>query len=282
MFWRIRGGKIPLEQTLLMGIVNVTPDSFSDGGQFLRTEDAVRHAMTLVEEGADLLDLGAESTRPGAEAVPAETEIKRLAGVIKALRPKTKIPLSIDTTKPEVAKACLDEGADIINDVSALECGGEAMARVIRESGAGVVLMHRRGNPKTMQSLTQYGDVTEDVIRELGAAIEKAKAWGISEEQIVIDPGLGFSKTAEQSLALLQNLQEFHRLGFPVLLGPSRKSFIEKITARPVTDREYGTAAVVAAAVFKGVQILRVHQIRPMKDVVLMASALKGEKDVRA
>ena len=257
-----------------MGVLNITPDSFSDGGRYLDPEAAVAQALKLVEEGADILDLGAESTRPGALPVTDREELERLLPVLKRIRKEVLIPISIDTIKPEVAKECLDAGADIINDVSGLNRSGSDMAKVVKKFGAGLVLMHGRGTPETMQSLTHYEDVVTEVTRELSGSIQMATDAGIEREQIVVDPGLGFAKTAEQNLEILKKVSLFHRLGFPVLAGPSRKAFIGKVTGRETKDRMFGTAACVAACVRAGVQILRVHEVGAMRDVILMTEAI--------
>lgn len=278
---RLRDRVLSLSQTCLMGILNLTPDSFSDGGLYFSPDQAVRRAEELAREGADLLDLGAESTRPGARPVTAEEEMRRLLPVLIRLKDKLDIPLSIDTTKPEVAETGLRNGAHLINDVSGLKDSGREMAQAVKKYGAGLVLMHRRGNPRTMQSLTQYGDVAGEVIRELAESVEIALEEGLRPDQIVIDPGLGFAKTAEQNVEILNRLEEFHALGFPILLGPSRKSFLGKLTGRETEEREFATAAVAAFAVFKGIQMLRVHEIAPMRDVVRVAEAIRGEQHVR-
>ena len=282
MIWKIRNRSIRFDRPLLMGILNLTPDSFSDGGKFQSVENALHEAHRMVEEGADLLDLGGESTRPGAFEITAEEELNRILPVLKSLRKKIEIPLSIDTTKPEVARVCLEEGADIINDVSGLKDSGPEMANAVRDFGAGLILMHRRGTPQTMQTLAHYQDVVNEVMEELRVSLENALAAGLSEDQLVIDPGLGFAKTAEQNLEILKHLEKFHSLARPVLLGPSRKSFIGKITGREIGEREFGTAAVVALAVAKGVQILRVHDVKSMRDAVRMAHAISGECYVRS
>ena len=264
MFWKIRGQNLACNKTLLMGIVNVTPDSFSDGGNFLDPEKAVRQCLKLIEDGADILDLGAESTRPGAEAVSADEELNRLLPVLEKILNKSAVPISIDTTKAEVARACLERGANIINDVSAMQISGPAMAAAVRDFGAGLILMHRRGNPKTMQGEAIYHDVVEEVWGELESSVDKALASGICRDQLAIDPGLGFAKTAEQSLEIMSHLERFQEMRLPVMLGPSRKSFIRKITP----DREAGTLAVCKEAVFQKVQILRVHDVASVRKAI--------------
>ncbi len=281
MIWKIKGEKLSLQKILLMGILNVTPDSFSDPGKFFDPAKAVQHGLRLAQEGADLLDLGAESTRPGAEEVSAEEESRRILPVLRGLRRQLSLPLSIDTTKPEIAEVCLNEGANIINDVSGLRDSGPEMARVVWKNQAGLILMHRRGNPKTMQSLARYDDVVEEVLAELRQSVGLALGFGISSEQLVVDPGLGFAKTTEQNLEILSRLEKFHLLDLPLLLGPSRKSFIGNLTGRGVDHREYGTAAVAALAVEKGVHLLRVHEVAAMRDVVRVSEAIKEGNNVR-
>ena len=277
MEWRIKNGELHLNRTLLMGVVNVTPDSFSDGGRYARPEAAARRVFQLAEEGADIIDLGGESTRPGALAVSVEEELERLLPVLQKVSGRIPVPVSIDTTKAEVACACLQEGAHIINDVSSLCESGDRMAEVVRTFGAGFILMHRRGTPQTMQAFAHYGDVVEEVTSELEQRIAHARRAGIHEGQLAVDPGLGFAKDTEQNLEILRGLEKFHSLNLPLVLGPSRKSFIGKITGRETGEREYGTAAVATWSVMKGVHILRVHEVRAMRDAVRMAEAIRGE-----
>ncbi len=260
-----------------MGVVNVTPDSFSDGGCYMDPEQAAKKALELEKQGADLLDIGAESTRPGAEEVPAGEELKRLLPVLDKVLSKINIPVSIDTTKAVVAKACVEKGAAIINDVSGLAVSGKEMADLARETGAGLILMHRRGNPATMQNLAVYADVIEEVLRELEESVEKARAWGVEAEQIVVDPGFGFAKTAEQNVEMLRHFEKFKRLGRPVLAGPSRKSFLGVLTGKQAGDRDWATAAAVTAAVLKGAEIVRVHNVAAMQDAVRTAERIKEQ-----
>lgn len=281
MDWSLRDRIFPLQKTKLMGVVNVTPDSFSDGGRYCIKEKAIEQGLNLIEAGADILDLGAESTRPGACSVSSNDELSRLLPVLKDLRAKTQIPISIDTTKADVAKICLEAGADIINDVSGLDFSGKAMAEVIKQYQAGFVLMHRRGNPMTMQSMSSYEDVVEDVFVELKACLNQALDWGIEKEKIVIDPGIGFAKDTQQNIKLIANINRFFDLGHPVLLGPSRKRFIGDLTGKQVNDREFGTAAVVAWAVLQEVPLVRVHDIDSIKDVLKILEAIQGAKHVR-
>ncbi len=265
-----------------MGVLNLTPDSFSDGGKFSETETAVHHALDMVSAGADILDLGAESTRPGADPVSQEEELSRLLPVLRGIRRVSPVPISIDTTKASTARICLSEGADIINDVSALKDSGPDMSEAVKHFGAGLVLMHRRGNPKNMQLLAAYSDVLAETLSELRQSFDLALQAGISPEQIAVDPGLGFAKTAEQNLELLLELDAFHSFGRPVVLGPSRKSFIGKVTGREANDRTFGTAAVVAYALLQNIQIIRVHDVGPMKDVITMIEAIQGACHVRS
>ncbi len=258
-----------------MGILNITPDSFFDGGRYLDPEAAAAQAARLVEEGADLLDLGAQSTRPGSLPVTTQEELERLLPVLKQVRKEVSIPLSIDTISSEVARECLELGADIINDVSGLRKSGSDMAKAVKKFGAGLVLMHSRGTPETMQTLVRYGEVVTDVMSELRESLRVATDAGIEREQIVIDPGFGFAKTPEQNLEILKKINVFHELGLPILAGPSHKSFIGKVVGRETKDRSFGTAACVAACVRGGVQILRVHEVSAMRDVALMTEAIK-------
>lgn len=274
MIWKVRQKVVTFDRTLLMGVVNVTPDSFSDGGKFLDPEKAAEHAVRLAEEGADILDFGAESTRPGAGPVSAMEELKRILPVLAIIREKVQTLVSIDTTKPEVAKQCLEEGADIINDMSGFRNSWKKMSGVVKDSGAGLILMHGRGTPQTMQTLTDYQDLEGEVLKELAESVERALKAGVERERIVIDPGLGFAKTTEQNLAILRKLRPFLATGYPVLVGPSRKSFIGQVTGRDVHEREFGTAACVAACVAQGVQVIRIHDVKAMRDVVKMSEAI--------
>ncbi|MFA7254634.1 MAG: dihydropteroate synthase [Candidatus Omnitrophota bacterium] len=275
MIWKIRQNTVSFGRTLLMGILNITPDSFFDGGRYLDPDAASTQALRLVGEGADMLDLGAESTRPGAVPVTEREELERLLPVLKRVRKEVSVPISIDTVSPKVAKECLDAGADIINDVSGLKRSGHDMAKVVKKFDAGLVLMHSRGTPETMQALASYGDVVTDVMTELRESVKLAVDAGIEREQLVVDPGLGFAKTTEQNLEIMKNLGVFHKLELPVMLGPSQKSFIGKVTGREVNEREFGTAACIAAAVMNGIQIVRVHDVKAMRDVVRVTESIK-------
>jgi dihydropteroate synthase len=258
----------------LMGVLNVTPDSFSDGGRFLDPDAALAHAERMVAEGADLLDVGGESTRPGAPPVPAPEELRRLVPVVERLRARFPgVPISADTSKPEVARAALRAGADMVNDVRALAAPG--MAGVLAEAGVPVVLMHMRGTPADMQSRAVYRDVAGEVAAELREAMERAVAAGIRRERILLDPGIGFSKSAEQSLALLAGLSRLRALGRPLLVGPSRKSFIGAVTGAPAEGRLPGTLAALAACVQVGVEFLRVHDVAAARDAAKVAAAIR-------
>jgi dihydropteroate synthase len=265
--------RLGLDRPLVMGIVNVTPDSFSDGGWCDDPERAVAHAVRLVEEGADLLDLGAESTRPGALPVSEQEERRRLIPVVSAVVRAVSVPVSVDTSKAAVARAALEAGAVMINDVTALR-GDRAMVDVVAETGAGLVLMHMQGTPETMQQAPYYDDVVAEIAQFLSERARFAMHHGVAKERIVLDPGIGFGKTLHHNLDLLANLHAFAQLGFPLLVGPSRKGFIGQLTQQSVERRAWGTAGAVALAVQQGANILRVHDVGPMKDVVRVASAV--------
>lgn len=258
---------------LIMGIVNVTPDSFFDGGRFLDPEAAVAHALRLVQEGADLLDIGAESTRPGSVPVEEAEERRRLIPVVAAVAKAVSVPISVDTSKAVVAKAAIDAGAVIVNDVTALR-GDPAMVDLIAMSGAGVVLMHMQGTPQTMQLAPRYHDVVEEVGDFLAERVRFATERGVTKGQIMLDPGIGFGKTLTHNLDLLAQLRTFTKLGLPLLVGPSRKAFIGQLVEHSMQDRAWGTAGVIALAVEQGANVLRVHDVAAMKDVVRVATAI--------
>jgi len=264
---------ISLDRPRIMGILNVTPDSFSDGGRWLDPEAAVRRGLELVAEGADILDIGGESTRPGAAEVPVDEELQRVTPVIGALARQVSIPLSVDTRKSMVARAALAAGAAIVNDVSAL--GDPDMAAVVREADAGVVLMHSRGTPADMQHAPQYEDVVAEVSAFLAARIQVAMNAGIGRERIVIDPGIGFGKTTAHNLALLGALEKLAELA-PVLVGASRKRFIGEITGAPADQRLPGSLTVAVWSLMRGAAILRVHDVAATRAAVRMAGALCG------
>lgn len=259
----------------VMGVVNATPDSFSDGGRFLAPADAVAHGLGLAAEGAALLDVGGESTRPGSARVPEAEQIARVVPVIAGLRARgLTIPISVDTTRAAVARAALAAGADLVNDVSGL-AEDPGLGAVVAGEGAGLVLMHMRGTPADMQSRASYGDVVAEVAAELGEALARAAAAGVPERLLVLDPGIGFAKDAAQNVALLARVGELRALGRPLLVGPSRKSFIGHLTGAPVSDRLPGTLAAVTACVLAGVEILRVHDVGPVRQAALVAAALR-------
>lgn len=270
---QLRKQHLELDRPLVMGIVNVTPDSFFDGGQYYDPQRAVAHALRLVAEGADLLDIGAESTRPGALPVDEHEERRRLLPVVSAVARTVSVPISVDTSKAEVARAALDAGAVMVNDVTALR-GDRAMVDVVAEAGAGLVVMHMQGIPETMQQAPHYDDVVGDVAQFLAERSRFAMDHGIERDRIVLDPGIGFGKTLTHNLDLLANLHAFTELGFPLLVGPSRKGFIGQLTHQSVDARAWGTAAVIALAVQQGARILRVHDVGPMRDVVSVADAV--------
>ncbi|MDH4301205.1 MAG: dihydropteroate synthase [Nitrospira sp.] len=258
---------------LIMGVVNITPDSFYDGGRYDLPERAIAHALELVEQGADIIDIGGESTRPGAVAVSEHDELGRVIPVLEGLVRHVSVPISIDTTKSRVARLALDTGASIINDVSALRQDPD-MANVIAQSGAAVVLMHMQGTPQTMQQSPQYADVGAEVVQFFEERVETALLAGIARTNIILDPGFGFGKLLSHNLALLRGLSSFTMLNCPLLVGLSRKGFIGTIVGKAVDRREWGTAAAVALAVDRGAKIVRVHDVAMMIDVVKMAAAL--------
>jgi dihydropteroate synthase len=255
-----------------MGIVNVTPDSFSDGGRFFEADAAVEHGLSLAAEGADLLDVGGESTRPGSDPVSEAEELRRVLPVIEALAEKAGVPVAVDTRKTAVARASLDAGAVIVNDVFAGR--DEGMLELVAGRGAGVVLMHMRGDPRTMQDTPAYRDVVGEVAAFLSERARAARSAGIVGSRIVIDPGFGFGKTREHNLVLLRRLREFRCLGYAVLAGTSRKGFIGTTLGLPVGERVEGTAATVAVAVLHGAAMVRVHDVAAMRRVVEMVETV--------
>lgn len=262
-----------------MGIVNVTPDSFSDGGRFLNSSAAIEHALRLEAEGADLLDIGGESTRPYSAPVTVDEELDRVLPVIEAVCRQSRVPVSIDTSKPRVAAAALAAGADIINDVTGLR--DPAMTEVALNCGAGVCAMHMQGTPQTMQDNPQYDDVVADVIQYLRERRDALMAAGIERECIALDPGIGFGKTHQHNLTLMATCGRLHELGCPVLVGHSRKGFIAKVlaglsSALPETDRLFGTIGAALALAAQGVQIIRVHDVRPVREALLLFEATGG------
>jgi len=274
---RWRAGSAVLDmgaRTFVMGIVNVTPDSFSDGGLHFDAGAAVAGGLAMAEAGADILDVGGESTRPGAAEVSVMEECERVVPVIKGLVAEVDLPVSVDTRKAEVARAAIDAGASIVNDVTAGRDPG--MFDVVSAADAGMVLMHMRGDPGTMQQLTDYVDVVREVHEALAERIRAAVAAGIDEERLAVDPGLGFAKTAEQSLLLMREIGRFADLGRPVVVGPSRKSFIGAVLGTEVHDRLEGTAGAVAWLAANGANVVRVHDVPQMTRVVRMVDAIRS------
>ena len=259
-----------------MGILNVTPDSFSDGGAYADVDAAVAHGLALFEAGADILDVGGESTRPGALPIEAGEERRRVVPVIEGLRDRGAGFISVDTSKAEVARAALDQGADLVNDVSGFSFD-PAMALFVAQAEVPAILMHLRGDFETIHREPRYGDTMGEVISELRAALVRGENAGVKREQMMVDPGIGFSKDPTHSLEVLRRLPELSALGRPILVGPSRKSFIGRVLGLTVGDRLMGTAAAVAAAVLAGAHIVRVHDVKEMIQVVRLCDAIRGE-----
>jgi dihydropteroate synthase len=259
-------------RTLVMGILNVTPDSFSDGGQFFDPETAVSRGIEIVSDGADIIDVGGESTRPGSDPVSVDAELERVVPVIKRLAAEVQVPISVDTRRYLVAEAAVDAGATIVNDVTA---GSDAeMFPLVRDRGVGMVLMHMKGEPKTMQQNPEYNDVVREVHDYLEARVQAAVDAEVSWEQLCVDPGLGFGKTTDHSLLVMRETDTFLDLGRPVLVGPSRKSFIGDALGTEVTDRLEGTVGAVAYMVAKGAHIVRVHDVKEIARVVRVVDAI--------
>jgi dihydropteroate synthase len=277
--FKLRTGTLTLGiRTLVMGVLNVTPDSFSDGGRFLGVKDAVRHALAIERDGAELIDIGAESTRPGAREISATEELARLLPVLEALGGKLNIPISVDTQKAAVAEAALRAGAEILNDISGLR-SDPRLAEVAAKYGAPLILMHLRGTPRTMQKRPFARDVVKDVVSGLRKSIAVAQKYGVQRSQIAVDPGIGFGKSFEQNYELLAKLSELAKLGYPLVVGTSRKGFLGTTLAKnrkPASLREriWGTAATVAASILNGAHIVRVHDVREMKQVAVVADSL--------
>lgn len=260
-----------------MGVLNVTPDSFSDGGKFLSFDQAVAHAEQMIADGADIIDIGGESTRPGSEFVSAQQEMDRVIPVIERLRPKASVPISIDTTKSAVAQAALKSGAEIVNDISGLRFD-PAIADEVALAKAGLVLMHSRGTPKNMQQLPPVENIVTEVIDALAESIRVARDIGVRDESIAIDPGIGFGKTVEQNLQVIANLDRLTKefADYPMMIGTSRKSFIGKLLGgAPADKRLHGTLATVVASVLKGAHIVRVHDVKATVEAVRVADAVK-------
>jgi len=274
--WKLRTKTLNFgNRPLLMGIVNVTPDSFSDGGQFFDAEAAIAHGLRLAEQGADILDVGGESTRPYSTPVAAEEELQRTISVVEALCRGCDVPISIDTSKAAVAKAALDAGAEIINDVTGLE-GDARMINLARESRAGICAMHMQGTPQTMQDAPRYEDVVGEIYLYLQQRRDTLLQAGIDRQRICLDPGIGFGKTHQHNLTLLAQCWRFHELGAPLLVGHSRKGFIAKVLGDQEADRTAGTLGVALSLAQQGAQIIRVHDVQPVREALLLFEATGG------
>lgn len=279
--WRCCGRRIPLGRTLVMGIVNVTPDSFSDGGQCFDAGRAVAHGLRLVAEGADLLDIGGESTRPGSDEVAVAEELRRVLPVIRALAEQSGVPVSVDTRRPTVARAAVEAGACVINDIMSFQ-GDEEMASAVRETEAGVVLMHMRGTPQTMAGLAHYNDVVAEVCASLQSALAYAEDHGIARDRVVIDPGIGFAKTTAHNVALLAATARLARLA-PVMIGASRKRFIGELCGEPVAaERIGGSVGVAVWCALQGAAVIRVHDVKATRQAMTAVLELAGKQVAEA
>lgn len=260
-------------RTLVVGVLNITPDSFSDGGVNFDAARAIDNGLRMESDGADIVEVGGESTRPGAAVVSVEEELSRIVPVISGLARKLRIPISVDTYKSQVARAVIDEGASLINDISALRFD-PLIADVVARYGVPLVLMHMRGEPATMQKIPPSRDIFGDIERDIEVAITEAERHGVSRDRIIFDPGIGFGKTLDQNLAILKGLNRFDRFGLPIMIGTSRKSFIGRLTGRAENDRIFGTAASVASAIISGAHIVRVHDVKEMVEVARVTDAI--------
>lgn len=268
------------ERTLVMAIVNVTPDSFSDAGIRARSDVAIADAEAMVAEGADILDIGGESTRPGADPLDLEEEWRRVGPVVAGLRKRVSVPISIDTYKAEIARRAIEAGADMVNDISGFLYEPQ-IAVVVAATGVPAVLMHNRGRSSSMYAQARYDDVAGDIRRELGARLVAAEAAGVSRDRLIVDPGLGFAKRAEHTLAAISGMVELAELGVPILSGPSRKSFLQlALGDRVPAERVWGTAAAVAASIWAGAHIVRVHDVGPMRDVARVTDAILAQQGI--
>jgi dihydropteroate synthase len=261
-------------RTYVMGILNVTPDSFSDGGRFLEPSAALDHAVKMAEEGADFIDIGAESTRPGSRSVPTKEQLVRLLPVLRTVKKRVRVPVSVDTSSALVAQAALREGADIVNDISALNCD-RRMAAVVARAEVPCILMHMKGRPRTMQENPEYSDLMAEVTGFLSAALERGEAAGIERTQMLIDPGIGFGKTVAHNLEILRRLAELESLGVPIVVGPSRKRFIGAVSDSPPGERLEGTIAACVLAAASGANVLRVHDVKPVVKALKLADAVE-------
>ncbi|OWK34547.1 dihydropteroate synthase [Fimbriiglobus ruber] len=276
--WACRGRRFEIARPLVLGIVNVTPDSFSDGGRFNDPAAAVAHALRLEAEGADLLDVGGESTRPGSASVPEAEELSRILPVVRELARQTRCPISVDTSKAAVAAAALDAGASVVNDVTGLR-GDPEMPAIAARAGAGVIVMHMQGTPATMQAAPHYDDVVRDVGDFFAERLGALESAGVAREAIALDPGVGFGKTGQHNLALLANLGEFRRFGRPVCLGVSRKGFIGALNGRPPGERLAGSlAAACFAAAANSAHVVRVHDVAPTRDAMVVIDAIRRHR----
>jgi len=278
----LSAGKYSLElgpSTKVMGIVNITPDSFSQDGLLRKGKkaDALSYAKKLINDGADMIDIGGESTRPGAQSISAQEEIKRVMPTLKALAKQCRVPVSIDTYKPEVAQQALDGGAVIVNTIMGAHPPQELL-RMVKNYDAAIVLMHMRGTPRTMQKSIRYKNLIGEIIASLRKSVEKCLEMGIKSDKIILDPGIGFGKTLEHNLEIINRLQTFTKLNKPLLIGTSRKSFIGKILNKDIPNRLMGTAATVCASIMNGAHIVRVHDCKAMKEVAVMTDAILNER----
>ena len=269
----------PNKNTLVMGILNVTPDSFSDGGKYLNIDDAVSHALLMEEEGADIIDIGGESTRPGSDKISIKEEVNRIYPVIKGIREKSDITISIDTYKSEVAQVALSVGADLINDISGMTFDHK-MIEILKENNVPIIIMHIKGTPKNMQDNPRYSDVIREIISFFYEQTQKAINFGIEPKKIIIDPGIGFGKSINDNYRILNLLSEFSKLGYPVLVGPSRKSFIGETLNLPLNKRLEGTIASVTAAIINGASIVRVHDVKEVKRAVDVTDRILHKKEI--
>ncbi len=261
------------ESTIVVGVLNVTPDSFSDGGQHFDAARAIEHALQMESDGADIVEVGGESTRPGAPDLSANEELARVSPVVKELGKRLRVPIAIDTYKSEVARVALDLGASIINDVSALRFDARIAEEAARNSAL-LVLMHMRGTPQTMQKIEPSLDIFGEIETDFNTSILEAESRGVKRKQIILDPGIGFGKTLEQNLSILNHLHRFEKFEMPLMIGTSRKSFIGRLTGRPESDRVFGTAASVALAISRGAHMVRVHDVKEMSEVARISDAI--------
>jgi dihydropteroate synthase len=276
---RCRSGDLQLgERTLIMGVLNVTPDSFSDGGLYLEPQRAIEHGLRMAEEGADIIDVGGESSRPGSDPLPLDEELKRVIPVIEGLASRLEIPLSVDTYKSQVAERAIEAGAQMINDISGLRFDPQVPA-VAARFDTPLIIMHIKGSPKTMQQNPSYEDLMGEIIAYLREGIEKAERGGVDPHQVIVDPGIGFGKRVQDNLVIINRLDELNTLGRPLLIGTSRKSFIGALLGAEVHQRGVGTLATVAVSVLKGAHIVRVHDVAPMKQAVDMVDAIINARE---